>query len=122
MNRLIPLVAAVLLPGCGGAGGENAPMLKLRVKRDNGSSVGQYLVDHTGMISESGEGSADGAVTSRETVMIDRIAEDGVTVTVTVFDSDTGESSKQFLVPYDKETTVAISKDATATARLERKK
>jgi hypothetical protein len=122
MNRPIPLVAAVFLSGCGGAGGESAPTLKLSVKRDDGSSAGQYLVDHTGIISESGEGPADGAVTSRETVVVDKIAEDGVTVTVTVFDSGTGESSKQFLVPYDKEITVAISKDATATARLERKK
>lgn len=119
MHRIIPLVVSVLLCGCGDPSA-NAPMLKLSVKRDNGSSVGQYRVFHTGVIAKLGDGGTDGAVRS-QTVMIDKIAEDGVTVTVTVFDSDAGESSKQFLVPYDKEITVAISQQATATARLERK-
>lgn len=120
MHRLIPLIVFVVLSGCGGDGGENAPILSLRINRDNGNSVGRHRVDRTGVISESGEGPTDGKVISRETVTVDKIADDGVTVTVTVLNSDTGESSKQFLVPYDKEITVGISDDTTATARLER--
>jgi hypothetical protein len=123
MNRLIPLVAAVLLSGCGDPDA-NAPMLKLNVKRDHGESIGRYRVFRTGMIAhdESWEGGADGAVTTSETVTIDKIADDGVTLTITILDSDGGKSSKQLVVPYDKEVSVAVSKDATATARLERKK
>jgi hypothetical protein len=121
MNRIIVLVAAVLLSGCGDPGA-NAPMLKLTVKRANGESVGQYRVFRTGVITESGEGPTGGAVTTSETVTIDKIADDGVTLTINILDSDGGESTKQILVPYDKEISVAISKDATATARLERKK
>jgi hypothetical protein len=43
-------------------------------------------------------------------------------LTISLLDSDGGKSGKQILVPYDKEISVAVSKDATATARLERKK
>lgn len=122
MNRLILLVAAVLIFGCGG---ENAPMLRMTYKRaagDGFEASGHYRIDHTGLISESTVGPTGGAVTMRETLTIDKIADDGVTVTVTDFDTDTGESSKQFLVPYEKEITVAVSKNVTVTARLERKK
>jgi hypothetical protein len=121
MHRLIPLIFPVLLSGCGGDGGENAPIFSLSVNRDNDGSVGRHRVEPTGVISESGEGPTDGKVTSSETVTVDKIAPNGVTLTVTVCDSDAGEASKQFLVPYDKEITVAISDDTTATARLERK-
>jgi len=119
MHRIIPLIVSVLLCGCSDPSA-NAPLLKLSVKRDNGSSVGQYRIFRTGMVAGGGDGGGDGAVAT-QTVMIDKIAENGVTVTVTIFDSDTGQSSKQFLVPYDKEITVDISQQATASARLERK-
>ncbi|GAA4443299.1 hypothetical protein [Novipirellula rosea] len=121
MQRLIPLVVYVLLSGCGGDNGENAPILHLRVNGATGGSVGQHRIERTGVISESGDGPAGGAVTSSQTVTVDKIADDAITVTVTMFDSDTGESSKQFLVPYDREITVAISDDTTAIARLERR-
>ncbi len=42
-------------------------------------------------------------------------------MTITISDSAAGESSKQILVPYDKEITVAISKETTVIAQLERK-
>ncbi len=120
MVRLILCAAIVLLSGCGGGDPvANDPMLKLNVKRGNSESVGRYRVSHTGVISESGERSPDGAGTS-EKVTIDKIADEGVTVTITFTESDTGESSKQFLVPYNQEITVAISQDITATAHLER--
>ena len=118
MNRLIPLVAAVLLSGCGDPDA-NAPMLKLNVKRGNGESVGRHRVSRTGVIAESGDRGPDGAGT-KETITIDKIADDGVTLTITILDADGGKSSKKFLVPYDKEISVAVSKDATVTARLER--
>ena len=120
MHRLIPLVAAVLLSGCGGDGGENDPLLQLNVKRGNSESIGRYRVSRTGVISESGERGPNGAGTS-ETVTIDKIADEGVTLTISLLDSDRGKTSKQILVPYDKEISVAVSKNATATARLERK-
>ncbi len=124
MNRLIPLVpldAAVLLSGCGGGDPvANDPMLKLNVKRGNNESVGRYRVSRTGVIDETREIGPDGAGT-RETVAIDKIADDGVTLTITILDSDGEESSEQILVPYNKEVSVAVSKDATVTARLERK-
>jgi hypothetical protein len=121
MNRLIPLVAAVLLSGCGdGDPVANDPILKLNVKRGNSESIGRYRVSRTGVIDETRESGPDGAGTS-ETVTIDKIADDGVTLTIKILDSDGGEFSKQILVPYEKEISVAVSKDATATARLERK-
>lgn len=121
MNRLIPLVAAVLLTGCGDPSA-NAPMLKLTVKRDNFESVGRYRVFRTGVITGSGSGerSTDGAVTS-QTDTIDKIADDNVTLTFTIRDSDGEDFSKQILVPYDKEVSVALSEHETVTARLERK-
>ena len=123
MNRLIPLVAAVLLSGCGdGDPVANDPMLKLNVKRGNAESIGQFRVSRTGVISETRGGPTEGAVTTSETITIDKIADDGVTLTIKILDSDGGEFSKQILVPYDKEISVAVSKDATATARLESKK
>jgi hypothetical protein len=118
MNRVVPLVAFVLLSGCGDPVA-NAPMLKLTVKRDNGESVGRYRVLRTGVITESGERGANGAVTGG-TVTIDEIADDGVTLTITVSDADGGESSKQILVPHDEEISAAVSKD-TVTAQLERR-
>lgn len=122
MNRLILLVAAVLLSGCGdGDPVANDPMLQLKVKRGNNESVGRYRVSRTGVIDETRDSGPDGAGTS-ETVTIDKIADDGVTLIIKILSSDGGESSKPILVPYDKEISVAISKDVTATARLERKK
>jgi hypothetical protein len=122
MNRRMLLVAAVLLSGCGdGDPVANDPLLNLNVKRGNNESVGRYRVSRTGVIDETTETGPDGAGTS-ETVTIDKIADDGVTLTIKILDSDGGESSKQILVPYDKEISVALSKEATATARLERKK
>lgn len=126
MNRLIPLVASVLLSGCGGGDPvANDPMLILNVKRGNNEalgSLGRYRVSLTGVISDTRSGPAGGAVTTSETITIDNIADGGVTLTISLLDSDGGKSSKQILVPYDKEISAAISKDAIATARLERKK
>ena len=122
MNRLTLLVATALLSGCGdGDPVANDPMLKLNVKRGNNESVGRYRVSRTGVIDETREIGPDGAGPS-ETVTIDKIADDGVTLTIKVLDSDGEESSEQVFVPYDKEISVAVSKDATATARLERQK
>ena len=126
MNRLILLLAAVLLPGCGGGDPvANDPMLILNVRRGNNESLGslgRFRVSRTGVISETRGGPAGGAVTTSETITIDKIADDGVTLTISLLDSDGGKPSKQIFVPYDKEISVAITKDATATARLERKK
>jgi hypothetical protein len=72
------------------------------------------------VIGESGERGPDGAIATSETISIDKIGDEGVSLTITVFDSDGGKSSKQFVVPYDKEVSVAVSTSATATARLER--
>jgi len=123
MNRLILLVVAVLLSGCGGGDPvANDPMLILNVKRGNNESLGRYRVSHTGVISDTRGGPTGGAVTTSETITIDKITDDGVTLTISLLDSDGGKSSKQILVPYDKEISVAVSKDTTATARLERNK
>jgi NAD(P)H-hydrate repair Nnr-like enzyme with NAD(P)H-hydrate epimerase domain len=119
MHRIIPLIVSVLLCGCGDPSAK-PPMLKLTVKRSNGTSVGRYRVSHTGLIAGSGDRGGDGAVAG-QSVTIDKIADDGVTVTITISDSAAGESSKQILVPYDKEITVAISKETTVIAQLERK-
>jgi hypothetical protein len=120
MNRLILVVAAVLLSGCGDRDPiANDPMLELNVKRGHAESIGRYRVSRTGVIDETGESGPDGAGTS-ETVTIDKIADDGVTLTIKIVDSDGEESRKQILVPYDQEISVAVSEDATATARLER--
>jgi hypothetical protein len=123
MIRHLLLVLAIVLSGCGdGDPVANDPMLILNVKRGNNESPGRYRVSHTGVITESGEGPTGGAVTTSETVTIDKIADDGVTLTISLLDSDGRKSSKQIHVPYDKEISVAVSKDVTATARLERGK
>ena len=67
----------------------NAPTLKLTVERDNGSSVGRYRVIQTGLIAGSGVSGDDGSVVS-QAITIDRITDDGVTVTVTITDSEEG--------------------------------
>ncbi len=117
MHHFIPYVVCILLCGCG-VPKANAPMLHLTVTHDGvGESIGTYRVSNTGLVA----GSGDGASTC-QAITVDKIADDGVTVTISISDSDTGNSSKQFLVPYDKEITVAISKEATVKARMERKK
>ena len=122
MNRLILLVAVVLLSGCGdGDPVANDPMLKLNIKRGNLESIGRYRVSRTGMIDETADRGPDGAG-RKETVTIDKIADDGVTLTVTILDADGGKSSKQLVVPYDKDVSGSVSIDATMTARLERTK
>jgi hypothetical protein len=122
MNRFILLVVAVVLCGCDyGDPIANDPLLTLNVKQGNGESMGRYRISHTGVIDESKDSGPDGAGT-RQTVTIDKIADDGVTLTIKLVDSAGEESSKQFLVPYDKEVSVPVSKDATATAQLERSK
>ncbi len=118
MRQITALIVIVLLCGCTDPSSEG-PMLKLTIKRDNGSSVGRYRVTHTGTISDSGDGGGEGQSTG-EAITIDKIADEGVTVTVTIVDSEDGGSRKQFLVPYDKVITTEIAEKATVIAQLER--
>ena len=118
LHRIMALLVAAFFLGCSDAR-PNAPLLKLTVQRDNGTSVGSYRVSHTGLIAGSGERSGDGAATG-QSLTIDKIADDGVTLTITVSDPDSGDSSQQIQVPYDEEVTVAVSEEVTVIARLER--
>ena len=97
-------------------------MLHLTMKRENGtSSISRFRVFRTGRITESGDGAG-----VRQSVTIDKIADDGVTLTVTLIsdipESPAEESKKQIFVPYGKEIIVPDLKDTTVTARLERNK
>lgn len=94
-------------------------MLKLTVRRDSGTSVGQFRVSHTGLIAASGDRGDDRTITA-QAVTIDKIADDAVTLTITISDSDAGELTKQIRVPYDEEIIVAVSEEVTVIAQLER--
>lgn len=101
-------------------------MLHLTIDRENGTdSISRFRVFRTGRITESGDRGIDGSGV-REDVTIDKITDDGVTLTITLIsdipDTPTMESKKQIFVPYDKEITVTDWKDSTITARLERNK
>ena len=119
MIRALSLLACVLLCGCGEPA---APTLHLTIKRDNGSSsVSRFQVFRTGRITESSDGEG---VTQR--VTIDKIADDGVTLTITLVadlpNAPAEQPKKQIFVPYGTEETVVDLKDATLTTRLERNK
>lgn len=121
-NRLIPFIACMLL--CSGChqSAANAPMLHLTLKRDNGEeSVGSYRVFRTGPVTASDDRSNGGASTSHS-VTIDKIAKDGVTLTIHVSNSPEEESKKQILIPYGEEITVAVVRGTTLTARIETEK
>ena len=123
MRRLIISIACIIMCGCGEP---ESSTLHLTSKRDNGtSSVSRFRVFYTGRIAASSDRSSDGAGISRS-VTIDKIADDGVTLTVTLTiyipDSPAEESKKQVFVPYGKDVTVAHVKDTTLIARVEQKK
>lgn len=101
-------------------------MLHLTIKRENAtSSISRFRVLRTGRIADSGDEGGDGAGV-RQSVTIDKIADDGVTLTVTLLsdipDAPAEGSTKQIFVPYGKEITVPDLRDASVTARLERNK
>ncbi|PAY15573.1 hypothetical protein CKO51_31085 [Rhodopirellula sp. SM50] len=113
----------MVLCGCGEPA---APTLHLTIKRDNGtSSVSRFRVFSTGRITESGDRGSDGGSVA-ESVTIDKIADDGITLTITLVanipNAPADESKQQIFVPYGTEVTVVDLKDAALTARLERHK
>ncbi len=128
MHRLIPFLVCLLLCGCGEPDA-NAPMLHLTLKGTNFNSVGNFRVFRIGPITTdtADHDSSSGAGTrTRQSVTIDKIAADGVTLTITqiiyIPNSPADESKTQIFIPYDRETTVALPKDTTLIAHLERKK
>ena len=120
MIRALSLLACVLLCGCGEPA---APTLHLTIKRDNGtSSVSRFQVFRTGRITESGDRGRDGEGVT-QSVTIDKIADDGVTLTITLVgnlrNAPAEQSEKQIFVPYGAADTVADLKGTTLVARLE---
>jgi hypothetical protein len=96
-------------------------MLHLTMTHESGGgSEGKYRIYRTGLVAGSSDHNNDGKGQSHG-ITIDAIADDGVTVTIGVSDSQGEQATKQFLVPYDREITVVISSNTTAIARLESK-
>lgn len=124
MHRFLPLpfIVCLLLSGCSEP---EAPLLHLTMKRDDGtSSVLSVRVFRTGPITDSGDRGSDGAGV-RQSVTIDKIADDGITLTVTLVgipSAPAQESKEQIFVPYGPEGTVTDLKDGTLSARLVRNK
>ena len=125
MHRLIPFIVCLLLYGCREPEA-NAPMLYLTLKGAIFNSVGNFRVFRTGPITADEDRNSSSGEGTSQSVTIDKIADDGVTLTVTltiyVPNSPADESKKQIFIPYDRETTVALPKDTTLIAHLERKK
>ena len=125
MHRLIPFIVCLLLCACREPDA-NAPMLHLALKGTKFNSVGKYRVFRTGPIAGGEDRSSSTGEGVSESVTIDKIADDGVTLTVTltvyVPNSPADESKRQIFIPYGREITVALPKDTTLTAHLERKK
>ncbi|CAN5159419.1 hypothetical protein BH23VER1_BH23VER1_03310 [soil metagenome] len=118
LHRIVSLIACLLLCACGDQSA-HAPMLKLAVKGANANSVGSHRVFRTGIISESGDSDSSGRGTTQR-ITVDKIADDGVTLTIQVTDSSADSWERQIFVPYDEEITVDLPNDTTAIASLER--
>ena len=99
-------------------------MLHLTLKGSNFNLVGKFRVFRIGPITDNADRKSNGAGTG-ESVTIDKIADDGVTLTITLTiyipNSPADESKTQIFIPYDRETTVALPNDTTLIAHLERK-
>ena len=124
MHRLLLFIVCLLLCGCPEPEAK-APMLHLTLKGTKFNSVGSFRVFRTGPITGSEDRESSSGEGTSQRVTIDKIANDGVTLTITltayVPDSPADESKKQIFIPYDKETTAVLPKDTTLIAHLERK-
>ncbi|QDU39409.1 hypothetical protein Mal4_37540 [Maioricimonas rarisocia] len=97
-------------------------MLHLTITQDDGTStVSSFRVFRTGRITDSRDSGSDGAGGS-QSVTIDKIADDGVALTVVLIVDNAAaeESKKEIFVPYGPEDTVADLNGTTLVARLER--
>ena len=118
MNRLLALLICVLVCGCGDPSAK-APMLTLKIVRDNGAShsIGRHRVFTTGILSESGDSGGNGqGVTQRVTV--EKIVDNGVRLSFEFSDASGERFSKQIFVGYDQETTVDLPNQSTLVATL----
>jgi len=122
MHRLLPFLVCVLLLGCDDPSAK-APMLSLEVQRENGTSatIGRHRVFQTGRISESADRNSKGEGVS-QTVTVDEIADDGVTLTFQITEMSGEAWEKQILVPYGQQTSVDLPDNQTLVASLERRK
>lgn len=53
-------------------------------------------------------------------MIVDKITEDAIWLTIEVADSSSGDWSQQVQIPYDEKTVFQLPNDTTLTARLER--
>jgi hypothetical protein len=119
MHRIIPLLICAIFSGCN-TSIANAPLLRLSIKGERGWSTGIFRVQHTGVITESGVGNSGGEGIS-ERVTVDKIADDGITVTIEISDSSAEDQRKQIFIPYGEETTFDFPSGTTVTASVEQK-
>lgn len=112
-----PLLFLMLLVGCGDPSA-TAPMLKLTVKSETGSSRFRGRIFHTGLIAASEDGGSTGE-RSGQRLLIDNITDDGVTLTIESSSSSAEDWKRQVFVPYGEETTVELPNQATIVASLE---
>ena len=118
MYRLSALMLCLALWGCGDPGAA-APRLTLKVAGASGSpnTVGRYQITRTGLLSESGDSGGGRTVVRR--VIVEKIADGGVTLTYEVTDSAGDDVARTFVVPYGQETKVELSEGTTLIASLD---
>ena len=119
MYRLATLLVCVFLCGCVDPSAR-APMLTLKLERQDGTShsIGRYRVFSTGVLSESSDRDDSGRGESQR-LTIDKIVDDGVTLTFEMSDRS-GEGFRQsVLLRYGEETKVDLPNQATLVAKLE---
>jgi hypothetical protein len=120
MPGLVPFIACLLLCGCRKRDA-HPPMLHLAFHGTNSNSVGTFRIAHIGPVTKSGSGKSAAGAAMGHSVTVEKIADDGLTLTVVVSDSSAQNSKTQVLVPYDRKIVVPLTKDTTLTAHLERK-
>lgn len=119
MNRLSSIIVCVLLTGCGDPSA-TAPLLTLKVERENGISnrIGRHRVLQTGILSESSDASSTGK-SSRRKVTVTKIGDGAVTLMFELTDSSGADVTKELVVPYGEETKADLPNGETLVASLE---
>ena len=122
MHRLSSFIVCMLLTGCGDPSA-TAPLLTLKVEHENGvtNRIGRHRVFHTGVLSESSDGSSTGK-SSRRKVTVTRIADSSVALMFEMTAAAGADLTKELVVRYGRETKVELPNGKTLVASLEARK
>lgn len=119
MNRLVAICGCLVLCGCGDPSAK-APMLTLEVDRQDGTSgsIGRHRIFSTGVLSESGN--SGGGQSSSQRVTVEKITDDGVTLSFEMSTSAGENLEEVIFVRYGQETRLDLPNQSTLVAKLER--